>query len=288
MTSKRSPRLRKQTHTEPAPDKGVRLHKAMAEAGVASRRECESLIEQGRVKVNGEVVKKLPSWVDPETDKISVDGEPVRRKRQSKRADAKTYIMVNKPKRVISTNDDPEGRKRVIDLVDLPVAARLYPVGRLDSDSTGLILLTNDGDLTHRLTHPSFEVTKCYHVTVQGRLTNEDAEKLRKGMLLAHKGKPGGEGANVRMAAAAQVKILGHETDRTRGDRTKLSITLKEGQNREVRRILARLGHKVRSLHRIAIGKLKLKGVAVGEWRMLSKTEVHMLYKAAGMKPGNR
>ena len=263
----------------------MRLHKVMAEAGVASRRECEQLILQGRVKVNGRVVKTLPAWTNPETDKVTVDGEPIRGTGKKRRTAAKTYVMVNKPSRVISTNDDPEGRKRVIDLVDLPNATRLYPVGRLDSDSTGLILLTNDGELTHRLTHPSFEVTKCYHVTVRGRLTNEDAEKLRKGMHLAHKGKPGGAGANVRRAAAAQVKILGHETDRSRGDRTKLSITLKEGQNREVRRILARLGHKVRSLHRVAIGKLKLKGMAVGEWRLLTATEIQMLYKTAGLKP---
>lgn len=266
----------------------MRLHKVMAEAGVASRRECEDLILQGRVKVNGEVVKKLPAWADPVNDRITVDGEPIRRTRKSKRSAAKTYIMVNKPKRVISTNEDPEGRKRVIDLVDLPIAARLYPVGRLDAESTGLILLTNDGDLTHRLTHPSFEVTKRYQVTVQGRLTEADTEKLRKGMLLAHKGKPAGEGANVRRAAAAQVKILGHQTDRTRGDRTSLSITLKEGQNREVRRILARLGHKVRSLHRVGIGRLKLKGLAIGEWRMLTATEVNMLFKDAGLKPAGK
>jgi len=288
MPSKRTPSKKPRAKDQAKPDMGVRLHKVMAEAGVASRRDCEDLITQGRVKVNGEVVKKLPAWVDPENDKISVDGEPIRRARKNKRSAAKTYIMVNKPKKVISTNDDPEGRMRVIDLVDLPIAARLYPVGRLDSESTGLILLTNDGDLTHRLTHPSYEVAKCYHVTVQGRLFDEDAEKLRKGMILAHKGKPGGAGAHTRRAAAAEVKILGHENDRRRGDRTKLSITLKEGQNREVRRIVARLGHKVRSLHRIAIGRLKLKGIAVGEWRMLTKTEVRMLYKEAGMKPGEK
>ncbi len=286
---KRKPQPKTKSSPATDPDRGVRLHKAMADAGVASRRDSEELILQGRVKVNGQVVKKLPAWVDPSTDKITVDGEPIRKPRKQRRSAAKTYIMVNKPKRVISTNDDPDGRKRVIDLIDIPINDRLYPVGRLDSESTGLILLTNDGDLTHRLTHPSFEVSKRYHVTVQGRLTEDDVAKLRKGMHLAHKGKPGGAGANVRLAAAATVKILGIETDRQRGDRTKLSITLKEGQNREVRRILARLGHKVRSLHRVAIGKLKLKGLAIGEWRMLTSTEVSMLYKEAGIKPnGNK
>lgn len=278
--------------------RGVRLHKAMAEAGVASRRESEALIAQGRVKVNGHVITQMPAWVDPDNDKITVDGEHLKRKKITTGwgndrgpsggihpgGGAKTYIMVNKPKRVISTNDDPEGRKRVIDLIDIPIAARLYPVGRLDYESTGLILLTNDGELTNRLTHPSYEITKRYHVNVDGRLTADDAEKLRKGMILAHKGKPGGTGSHVRLAAAAVVKILGHETDRSRGDRTALSITLKEGQNREVRRIMARLGHKVRKLERVAIGPVKLKGLATGQWRMLTSTEVNMLYKAAGMK----
>ena len=277
--------------------RGVRLHKAMADAGVASRRESEALIAQGRVKVNGHVIQTMPAWVDPENDKITVDGEHLKRKKKSTgwgndrnpstgihTGRAKTYIMVNKPKRVITTTDDPEGRKRVIDLIDIPIAARLYPVGRLDYESTGLILLTNDGELTNRLTHPSYEITKRYHVNVDGRLTEADVAKLRKGMVLAHKGKPGGAGAHLRHAAAAVVKVLGHDTDRSRGDRTALSITLKEGQNREVRRILARLGHKVRKLERVAIGPVKLKGLATGQWRMLTSTEVNMLYKAAGMK----
>jgi len=263
--------------------RGIRLHKAMAEAGVASRRDCEALIAEGRVKVNGHTIKTMPVWVDLDSDRISVDGESIRRPGKAKPSDVKTYLMVNKPKRVICTNDDPEGRKRLIDLIDLPFAARLYPVGRLDSDSTGLILLTNDGELTNRLTHPSYEVTKRYHVSVQGKLTDKDAEKLRKGLYLAHKGKPTGASAHTRLAAA-EVKVLGHQTDRTRGDRTALSITLKEGQNREVRRIMARLGHKVRKLHRVGLGPVKLKGLALGEWRPLTSTEVSMLYKAAGLK----
>jgi 23S rRNA pseudouridine2605 synthase len=300
-------RQRKPSESHDTPDelrnasRGVRLHKAMADAGVASRRESEALIAEGRVKVNGHVITKMPAWVDPENDRITVDGEHLKRPQKktagwgasggkpgggggSGGGGAKTYIMVNKPKRVICTNDDPEGRKRVIDLIDIPIAARLFPVGRLDYDSTGLILLTNDGELTNRLTHPSYEVTKRYFVNVDGRLTEADAEKLRKGLYLAHKGKPSGAGAHLRLAAAAVVKILGHETDRTRGDRTSLSITLKEGQNREVRRIMARLGHKVRKLQRVAIGPVKLKGLALGQWRMLTATEVNMLYKAAGLK----
>ncbi|GAB4186521.1 MAG: hypothetical protein Kow00105_01060 [Phycisphaeraceae bacterium] len=263
--------------------RGVRLHKAMADAGVASRRECEALIAEGRVRVNGHVVNTLPAWVDPVHDRITVDGEPIRKPSRKRRSAAKTYIMVNKPKRVISTNDDPEGRRRVIDLVDLPNKARLYPVGRLDAETTGLILLTDDGELTYRLTHPSFEIPKRYQVTVQGRFTEEDAEKLKKGLYLAHKGKPGGAGAKVKKAAAARIRILGHQTDRSRGDRTTISLTLTEGQNREIRRVLARLGYKVRALHRVAIGKLRLKGLAVGQWRPLTAVEVAMLYKTAGL-----
>lgn len=273
--------------------RGIRLHKAMADAGVASRRESEALIAEGRVKVNGQVITKMPAWVDPQEDRITVDGEylkrpPKKRTTSGGGGGAKTYIMVNKPRRVISTNNDPEGRKRVIDLIDIPIAARLFSVGRLDYESTGLILLTNDGELTNRLTHPSYEVTKRYLVNVDGRLTEADVQKLRKGLYLAHRGKPGGAGAHLRLAAAAVVKILGHETDRSRGDRTALSITLKEGQNREVRRILARLGHNVRKLQRVAIGPVKLKGLATGEWRMLTTTEVNMLYKAAGLKRATR
>jgi len=264
--------------------RGIRLHKAMADTGVASRRGCESLIAEGRVQVNGHTINTMPAWVDPVNDRITVDGTSIKRPGKKRSASAMTYLMVNKPKRVICTNDDPEGRTRVIDLIDLPIAARLFPVGRLDAETTGLILLTNDGELTNHLTHPSYEVSKRYHVSVQGRLTDQDAVKLRKGLYLAHKGKPSGEGAHVRRAAAAEVKVLGRQTDRTRGDRTALSITLMEGQNREVRRILARLGHKVRKLHRVAIGPVKLKGLALGEWRPLSAVEINMLYKAAGLR----
>jgi 23S rRNA pseudouridine2605 synthase len=286
--AKRKP-IKDDTHPELRDaSRGIRLHKAMADAGVASRRDCEVMIAEGRVKVNGHTIRTMPAWVDPINDRIAVDGTSIRRPGKKQSTAAKTYLMVNKPRRVICTNDDPEGRKRVIDLVDLPMAARLFPVGRLDSESTGLILLTNDGELTNHLTHPSYEVSKRYHVSVQGRLTDKDAEKLRKGLYLAHKGKPSGAGANVRHATAAEVKILGHHTDRTRGDRTALSITLKEGQNREVRRILARLGHKVRKLHRVAIGPVKLKGLALGEWRPLTSTEVNMLYKASGLKRAAR
>lgn len=267
--------------------RGERLQKVMAEAGVASRRDCEELIEQGRVRVNGQPVTALPAWVDAQQDRIEVDGQAIARPRKTtRRAATKTYIMLHKPPRVISTTEDPEGRTNVVDLIDAPVKARLFPVGRLDAESTGLILLTDDGEMANRLTHPRYEVPKQYEVSVRGDVTEQDVEKLTKGLFLAHKGAPQGEGARTRKAAMEHVQILGRERDRTRGDRTTLRVTLLEGQNREIRRLLARLGFKVRKLKRVAIGPLRLKGLAQGEWRMLTSAELRTLQKAAGM--GNR
>lgn len=284
--------------------RGVRLQKAMAESGLASRRACEELIEAGRVTVNGTQVKELPAWVDPASDTIKVDGEPLPRTPRSRRgkedtAVGKTYLIVNKPRNVISTNDDPEGRKRVIDLIDDTrfTRKRLYPVGRLDADSTGMILLTDDGELTHRLTHPSFEASKEYRVTVNGKVTVEALEKLRKGIYLAApkeiaktKSSEAAEpSALIKKSAAKKaapdaVRILRVERDRTGGDRTMLAMTLHEGQNREIRRVLARLGLKVRKLKRVAIGPVQLKTLRSGAWRELTGPEIRKLRKAVGLK----
>ncbi len=245
--------------------RGVRLQKAMADAGVGSRRTCEQLIDDGRVAVNGCPVTELPVWVDPAEDKITVDGRLVPRQ---KRRRSHTYLMVHKPRGVICTNHDPEGRKRVIDLV--PHAERLFCVGRLDADSTGLVLLTNDGELTQQLTHPSHEVPKTYHVTIKGRLEGEDVDKLTEGIYLAD---PAGRTARAR---ASLVKVLDRHHDRSR-----LEITLREGRNREIRRMLVRLGHPVKKLKRIAIADLPLKGVAPGQWRPLTRPEIAKLRAAA-------
>ncbi|MEM9414312.1 MAG: pseudouridine synthase [Planctomycetota bacterium] len=307
--------------------RGIRLQKAMAEAGLASRRACEELIEAGRVTVNGERVAELPAWVDPTTDTIKVDGQPLPRPRKVKATPGKrqrastaqtllpgslAYLMVNKPRGVISTNDDPHGRKRVLDLIDPGLAAkmRLYPVGRLDADSTGLMLLTNDGELTHRLTHPSFEVPKQYRVTVKGKVEFDDLERLKKGIYLAtpksvaktkaeesNLHKPGDERSEspdqntgsrsdkpgAKKAAVEQVRILRYQADRSAGDKTMLAITLREGQNREIRRILARLGFKVTKLKRVALGPVKLKTLKSGNWRLLTAPEVKKLRRAAGL-----
>ncbi|MEX0887327.1 MAG: pseudouridine synthase [Phycisphaeraceae bacterium] len=260
--------------------RGIRLQKAIANAGIASRRDSEQLIEQGRVHVNGQAVTELPAFVDPVTDRIAVDGRELPRPRKTSRPEtAHTYIILHKPRGVISTTDDPQGRATVTDLVKAPGAARLYPVGRLDADSAGLILLTDDGELANRLTHPRYGVAKRYEVSVRGHVTQEQVQRLRDGLILVdRKGAPA-----AKRAAAERVVILGYERDRTRGDRTALAITLREGQNREIRRLLARLGYKVRRLKRVAIGPISLKGLATGEHRRLTGSERNALRRAAGL-----
>lgn len=265
--------------------RGQRLHKVLATAGVASRRECERLIADGHVRVNRQLVAAMPAWVDPDQDRIEVDGRIVSsgRRRPSKRA--LIYVALHKPKNVISTARDPQGRTCVLDLVKLPdtPATRLYPIGRLDADSTGLILLTNDGDLANRLTHPRYEVTKQYEVAIAGILNDDDVSKLTKGLYMARRGR-GASQRRPAKAAMTAVKVLGRQRDRTRGDRTTLAITLTEGQNREIRRLLARLNHNVRRLKRVAIGPLKLRGLAPGQWRRLTAAERRTLMIAAGLQ----
>ncbi len=293
-------RLAKPAASGPA-DGAVRLHKVLAEAGVASRRQCESMIEQGRVSVNGSPVTTLPAWVDPRGDRVEVDGQQVMGIGPSRRPRAnaaevggrRVWVALNKPRRVISTSHDPQGRRTVTDLVDLPkaLAKRVYPVGRLDADSGGLILLTNDGEAANRLTHPRYGVAKRYRVSVRGRLAPEDLERLKRGLYLADRaGARGGARGAVRAgnesakrARMAQVRMIGFHRDRARGDQTQLMVTLHEGQNREIRRMLARLGHKVRRLERVAMGPITVKGLAAGQWRLLRGPEVQALRHAAGL-----
>jgi pseudouridine synthase len=278
----------------PSPPEKVRLHKALANAGVASRRDCEELITQGRIRVNGEPVHQSPVFVDPARDVIELDGEEVARPRRAQHRDpsvGRTYVMVNKPRGVISTvKDEPElreERKVITDLVKLPGNPRIYPVGRLDADSTGLILLTDDGEVTEVLTHPRHGVTKTYHVTVIGHVDAKIIEKINRGVFLskrkatgpAEKHGPAPETEPKRRSKPVEVKVLRVLTDRSRGDRTEMSITLAEGQNREIRRLLARLGFKVRKLNRIRMGPLALKGLKPGNWRVLTRPEVNALRK---------
>ncbi len=243
--------------------RGERLQKVLAAAGIASRRACETLIESGAVAINGEVITGLPAWVDPARDRITVHG---RRVKQSQRH---LYVMLFKPRGVISTNADPQGRRRAIDLVDLPPAARarLYPVGRLDIDSSGLLLLTNDGELANRLTHPRYEIHKTYEVTVSGALDDDAVQRLEAGVFLS--ARRSGRGSRTARSRLRLIK-------RAR-QRTLLRMELAEGRNRQIRRMLAKLGHPVTKLRRIELGPLKLKGLRVGEWRMLTAGEVGAL-----------
>ena len=242
------------------PSKGAvpsdhRLQKILASAGFGSRRQCEELIEQGRVEVNGRVAK-LGSKVDPGSAEIKVDGERLKSAKP-------VYLALFKPKGYLCTDHDMQGRARTIDLIP-PLFGRLFLIGRLDKDSEGLILLTNDGALSERLTHPKYGVPKIYRVQVAGELSEDGVRQLREGVHLA-------EG----FAKAENVVIKGRHKHSTI-----LEMTLSEGMNREVRRLLARIGHKVLALIRIAVGPIKLSKMMPGEWRKLTQTEVERLYVA--------
>ena len=259
------------THEFSDASRGIRLQKALAEAGVGSRRHCEQLIEAGAVKVNGHLVQSLPAWVDPIRDHVTVDGRSI------KRPEPNVYIMLFKPRGVVSTNDDPEGRPRAIDLVRHPSRVRLYPVGRLDMESSGLLLLTNDGELANRLTHPRHEVHKLYEVTISGSLDDDEVKKLERGIFLTKRSpRPMLDGSKTSPSRLTLLK-----RDR---DRTKLLMELGEGRNRQIRRMMAQLGHNVRKLRRVQLGPLKLKGLQPGQWRELTRTELKELQKAAALK----
>ena len=261
---------------------GVRLQKAMADAGIGARRDCEDMIVAGRVKVNGRVVTSLPCFVDPRNDVVELDGSTIDIPESSTDAKPRAllYYLINKPKGVITTTRDPEGRRNVLDL--LPPAVRredrLYPVGRLDADSTGLLLITNDGDLAFQLTHPKFGVAKEYRVNCTGLASDEQIQKLKQGMYLVT---PSADGTKTsKRASMESVRILKRLVDRSRGDRTLLSVTLREGQNREIRRMLARVGLKVRDLERVAIGPLRAPELRPGQIKLLGKRDVEKLRSA--------
>ncbi|MHC4112810.1 MAG: pseudouridine synthase [Planctomycetota bacterium] len=231
-----------------------RLQKVLAAAGVDSRRKCEELILDGVVRVNRKVVDKLPAFVDPAKDIITVDGKKIQ-------AAQKVYYLLNKPKGVVCTNRDPQGRKKTIDII--PSAQRIFCVGRLDIDTTGIIILTNDSELANRLTHPRYGLAKTYVVRVKGQITGEAAGKLKKGIWLAE-GKTG----------RASVKIL-----KRNYKESLIEITIRQGLNRQIRRMLARVGLPVKSLNRTRIGKLNTRGLGVGKFRTLTKAEVAYLKK---------
>jgi 23S rRNA pseudouridine2605 synthase len=234
-----------------------RLQKVLAHAGVGSRRHCESLIAAGRVSVDGAIVRQLGTQIDADKQRVAVDGEVVH-------AERPVYWLVNKPRGYLCTNHDPARRPLAIDLVP-HVDQRVYTVGRLDEDSEGLLLLTNDGALAHQLMHPRFGVEKTYLAQVAGSPSREDIGQLLKGVWLSD--------GHVK---ARQVKRL-----KAQGDSTWLRIVLCEGKNREIRRMLARLGHKVVRLRRMAIGPVQLGALAAGKARKLSGPELTALRRAA-------
>ena len=269
----------------------MRLQKAMADAGIGARRDCEDMITAGRVKVNDKVVTTLPIFIDPARDCVQLDDEKVQLEAAAgpaagAEAAAKaasrsfTYVLVNKPKGVITTTSDPDGRRNVLDLLppSLRREERLFPVGRLDADSTGLLLITNDGDLAFQLTHPKFGVSKEYRVTCSGLATPEQLQELKRGMYLIT---PAADGTkSSKRASMESVRVIKRLVDRARGDRTVLSVTLREGQNREIRRMLARIGLKVRDLERVAIGPLRVADLKPGQTRLLGKRDVEKLRAA--------
>lgn len=264
-----------------------RLQKVLADAGIASRRDCELAVQAGRVRVNGRTVRELPCWVRPDNDLVEWDGEIVDVSRRARLDQSYLYFAVNKPKGVISTARDPQGRPQVVGLVaaSLPRGQRVYPVGRLDADSTGLMLLTNDGELAHRLAHPRYGIEKAYRVTVEGPLDAEVIATLKRGMYLADPSaiahsKGGRRSGGAKRAAMESLRVLHTTKDRRSGGLSLLSVTLKEGQNREIRRLLARVGLKVRKLERVSIGPLQLKGLKPGAHRPLAPSEVAALKRA--------
>jgi len=241
-------------------DESVRLQKAMAAAGVGSRRSCEELIAAGRVTVDGAVVRAQGQRVDPHTTILHVDGMRV-----SLRPDL-IHLALNKPRGVLSTMSDPRGRPSLADFVaDRP--QRLFHVGRLDADSEGLILLTNDGPLAHRLTHPSFSVRKTYLAEVTGPVPASLARRLCSGVEL--------EDGPVRVDTFRIMDAVGR--------RVSVELTLHEGRNHLVRRLLAEVGHPVSRLVRTAVGSVHLGGLRVGTVRRLASTELGQLYLSAGL-----
>ena len=235
-----------------------RLQKYLARAGVASRRASEELIAQGRVAVNGRVVTQLGTAVDPAADRVDVDGRPVRPPRTH------TYVLLYKPRGVVSTASDPEGRPTVVQLV--PSSARLFPVGQLDYDSEGLILLTDDGDLTVTLTHPRHEVEKEYFALVDDPLSDDDLEHVRTGIVL-----------DGRRTAPATVEPVRPGAG---GSGHWLRVVLREGRNRQVRRMIEAVGGNVSRLVRTRIGPLRLENMEPGEWRELTTREVEQVREA--------
>lgn len=230
----------------------IRLQKFLASCGLGSRRACEDLITEGRVTIDGEIAT-LGATIDPKSQRVHFDGQHLR-------PEPRRYYLLNKPRGVLCTNYDSAGRPRVIDLFpeDSP---RLFPVGRLDEDSEGLLIVTNDGDFSHLLAHPRHRIYRTYKVQVAGDPDRETLEQLKKGFFFSE----------------GKFKVHDVKPVKRQGQSTFLEVTLTEGQNREIRRLMARIGHKVMTLQRVAFGPIQLGRVKVGKFRMLRNDEIEKL-----------
>lgn len=240
-----------------------RLQKYLASAGIASRRASEKLIAEGRVEVNGKVIRAQGVKVDPHKDVVKVDGCAV------KPEEKLVYVLLNKPAGYVTTANDPQGRPTVLDLVQ-DVDVRVYPVGRLDYETEGLLLLTNDGEFSYRMTHPKFKLVKTYVATVQGQVSEEKLNRLRNGVQLED-----------GMTKPAKVKVL-----KTEKHRMVLEIKISEGRNRQIRRMCKAIGHPILELRRVAVDTLTLEKVTPGEYRYLTIDEIAKL--SAKLQLGDR
>ena len=258
-----------------------RIQKVLANAGVASRRAIERMVREGRIEVNDEVVRDLPVLVDPRKDKIEVDGERVKFKPAERGRGGgghRHYFLVFKPAGVYATNVAQGAQKRVLDLLPKDFTGRVYPVGRLDADSRGLILLTNDGELTNELTHPRFGVSKTYRATVAGEFSDRDVATLEKGgVWLADKAGRGFKSGKMVVRLMARTP-----------EQSVLEIITREGKNRELRRILAKLGYKLRDLLRTKMGPLTLDGLKPGKVRELTPREIRLLKQLKDRPPAEK
>jgi pseudouridine synthase len=246
-----------------------RLQKIMARSNLGSRRACEAIIEAGRVTVNGKVAK-LGDKAEPAVDTILVDGRPLPSLDEPTVPDGLIYIALNKPRGVISSLEDEmeAGRTTVRDLIPIDASRHIYPVGRLDKPSEGLVLMTNDGDLAHRLTHPRYGHEKVYQVELEGWVGDRELDQWRRGVML-----------DGRITAPAPIEIIHRDRNST-----SLRIVLREGRKRQIRRIAAALGHPVRRLLRERIGPLSIGDLEPGQWRFLSVEEVALLRRSVELR----
>jgi 23S rRNA pseudouridine2605 synthase len=249
----------------PGATEGTRLNKFLAQNGIASRRGADELIAKGHVTIDGRLVTELGRRIDPTTQKVEVDGVVLR-----PTGERLAYYLLNKPKGVVCTSDVREARPRAIDLVTDKRKGRIFTVGRLDEDTEGLVILTNDGEFANRISHPRYGVKKTYWVDVRGRVADEALQQMRRGVRLSD-----------GWGSFEHIKVL-----KRHAERSILLVTLAEGKNREVRRVLAALDLPVRNLRRVEIGSLRDRRLKLGQWRVLARAEVGMLLGETGPTAG--